>query len=104
MVLNLLRNSAEAIRSEGQGSLITLEAVEKGDDVILRVTDDGPGVSHPEELFQPFKSNKPNGSGLGLVYCERQVVQRFIGRIQDRNRPQPEHGACFTITLPRCRV
>ena len=104
VLLNLLRNSAEAIRNGGQGSSITLEATAEGDNVMLCVSDDGPGVSHPEELFQPFKSTKPNGSGLGLVYCERQVVKRFGGKIHDRNRPPPEHGACFTITLPRCRA
>ncbi len=103
VLLNLLRNSAEAIRDTGQGDSITLEAGTDGENVMLRVTDDGPGISRPEDLFQPFKSTKPYGSGLGLVYCERQVVKRFGGKIRDQNRLPPEHGACFTITLPRWR-
>jgi signal transduction histidine kinase len=95
VLLNLLRNSAEAIRDSGRGGSVSLEAWAEGDKAMLRVADDGPGLSRPEDLFQPFKSSKPYGSGLGLMYCQRQVERRFGGG----NRP--EGGACFTLALPR---
>lgn len=99
VLLNLLRNSAEAIRDAGHGGSVGLEAWADGGKLMLRVADDGPGITEPESLFQPFKSSKPYGSGLGLMYCQRQVEKRFGGRISGCNRPQG--GACFTIELPR---
>jgi len=97
VLLNLLRNSAEAIRDEGQGGAISLEARAEGDWVKLRVEDDGPGISQPDELFQPFRSTKDYGTGLGLVHCKRQV-ERFGGNIKGGNRA--DGGAWFEIALP----
>jgi len=97
VLLNLLRNSAEAIRDEGQGGAIVLEARPEGEQVKIRLEDDGPGISQPDELFQPFKSTKDYGTGLGLVHCKHQVG-RFGGSIKGGNRA--EGGAWFEIVLP----
>jgi signal transduction histidine kinase len=97
VLLNLLRNSAEAILSAGRGGSIWLGATRDGDQISLRVSDDGPGLSQPHKLFQPFQTTKPRGMGLGLCYCKR-TVEGFGGTIQGGNRP--EGGACFVIRLP----
>jgi len=99
VLLNLLRNSAEAIHDEGRGGTVSLEARVEGDWVKLRVTDDGPGIGQPDALFQPFRSSKDYGTGLGLVHCKRQV-ERLGGSIEGGNRP--EGGAWFEIALPVC--
>ncbi len=97
VLLNLLRNSAEAILGAGRGGTIWLDAARDGDQVSLRVSDDGPGLSQPDKLFQPFQTTKPQGMGLGLCYCKR-TVEGFGGTIQGGNRP--EGGTCFVIRLP----
>jgi signal transduction histidine kinase len=69
------------------------------DEVQITITDTGKGIS-PEvasQLFTPFVSSKPTGTGLGLCISKR-VVEEHGGRIAAGNRP--EGGACFTITLP----
>ncbi|MFM8330819.1 MAG: sensor histidine kinase [Candidatus Methylumidiphilus sp.] len=98
VLLNLLRNAAEAISDADQGGAISLAAATEDGQLVLRVSDDGPGLARPEVLFQPFKSGKAYGAGLGLVCCQWQVERRFGGTLSGANRPQG--GACFTITLP----
>jgi two-component system, NtrC family, sensor histidine kinase PilS len=71
-----------------------------GDDVVLFVDDDGPGV--PEELrqriFEPFFTTRPDGNGLGLATCH-QLVQRN-GGVMGATRAPRLGGARFTIRLP----
>jgi signal transduction histidine kinase len=98
VLLNLLRNSAEAIHDEGRGGSISLWARAEGDGVKIRVEDDGPGIAQPEELFVPFKTTKSYGTGLGLVHC-KSLVESFGGGIKGGNRMGG--GAWFEIVLPR---
>jgi signal transduction histidine kinase len=67
--------------------------------VRLRICDTGPGIPPEiqERLFQPFATNKPHGTGLGLFLTGR-ILDEHGGTISAVNRP--EGGACFTITLP----
>jgi len=95
---NLLRNAAEAIRGSGKGGRVWLDTGLAGNEVKIRVADDGPGLAEPSALFTPFKTGKPQGMGMGLVYCERRVKD-FGGGIQGGNRP--EGGAWFEIVLSR---
>lgn len=97
VLLNLLRNSAEAIRDEGKGGGISLEAGAEAGMVKIRVEDDGPGLGWPGELFVPFRTSKDYGTGLGLVHC-KSLVESFGGSIKGGNRM--EGGAWFEIALP----
>jgi signal transduction histidine kinase len=95
---NLLRNAAEAIQQSGQGSTISLSASADAEKVSILVCDDGPGLREPETLFTPFKTDKPQGMGMRLVYCERRV-RDFGGSIQGGNGA--DGGAWFAIKLDR---
>ena len=92
-------NALEAIGRDGH---VEIALHDHGHQVQIRITDDGPGMS-PEErrhLFDPFYSARQagRGLGLGLSKCWR-IVTNHGGRIDVDS--QPEHGATFTITLPR---
>jgi signal transduction histidine kinase len=65
----------------------------------LMVTDTGEGISPEmmENLFTPFASTKPTGSGLGLSISKR-IMEEHGGSIAAANRTP--RGACFTLTLP----
>ena len=97
VLLNLLRNSAEAIRDGNSGGSISLYAMAEENSVKIRVEDDGPGINQPEELFVPFKTTKAYGTGLGLVHC-KSLVESLGGSIRGGNRM--EGGAWVEITLP----
>ncbi len=82
-LLNLIRNSVEAI-PEGVAGKVTLRAASAGPGgVTISVEDDGPGL--PEKvrarLFAPFVSTKASGTGLGLPISKK-VVEALGGRLR----------------------
>ncbi len=97
-LLNLMRNSMEAIGDVGRGT-IEIEAVLAGAAFVeIRVRDTGPGF--PPDLaanpFLPFSSTKKEGLGIGLPLC-RSIIEAHGGRIWlDTNAT----GAAVHFTLP----
>ena len=94
--LNLLKNAFEATE-EGGG--VSLSARKYLDQLIIRITDDGCGMT-PETLaaiFTPFSSGKAGGTGLGLAIT-RKIIQAHYGMIEVASTPH--RGTTFTITLP----
>ncbi len=70
------------------------------DPVILKVSDDGPGISEDDldRIFDPFFSKRPGGSGLGLAIVHR-AVREHRGTILVES--SPDRGTHFTVCLPR---
>jgi signal transduction histidine kinase len=100
-LVNLLRNAVEATppeRRNEQGA-IRLEASRRDGEVVLAVGDRGKGVdaSRREEIFLPFYSTKPSGSGFGLAIVAS-IAQLHGGTVDVG--PRPEGGALFTLRLP----
>ncbi|MCC5875827.1 MAG: PAS domain-containing protein [Candidatus Sumerlaeia bacterium] len=97
VLTNLVLNAAEAIDG---GGAIRVSARQQGDNVVLEVEDDGPGI--PEEfrarIFDPFFTTKSGGTGLGLSICY-QIVLSHNGTISVA-RPGDGKGGCFTVRLP----
>jgi two-component system sensor histidine kinase HydH len=95
VLINLIRNAAQAMEGNGR---VTVETAEGVNEAILRVSDTGPGFSS-EALrrgFDPFFTTRSRGSGLGLAIARR-IVDNHGGRIQLRNR-SPRGGEVI-ITL-----
>jgi signal transduction histidine kinase len=97
VLLNVIGNALEASRQGGRVSV----SVQRGGKGIVAITvkDRGPGVGSgdPEELFEPFKTTKVRGSGLGLA-VSRQIISLFGGGIHLSNNS--DGGACCTIEIP----
>jgi signal transduction histidine kinase len=97
VMVNLFLNALDAMGSEGRLE-VHLTPADTGT-IRLKICDTGPGI--PAEiqgkLFQPFATNKPHGTGLGL-YLSGRILDEHGGAISANNRT--EGGACFTITLP----
>ena len=91
--LNLAKNSQRAMEGRDEKDL-TIRASFDGSSVIVRFIDTGPGVAHPEQLFEPFQPGA-QASGLGL-YLSRIFVRAFQGDIE--YEPQPV-GCCFAVVL-----
>jgi signal transduction histidine kinase len=66
--------------------------------VEIWVQDDGPGLANPQNLFVPFFTTKPSGSGIGLVLC-RQIVENHGGSLFLENRADRQ-GTIARIRLP----
>ena len=99
VLLNLLKNSAEAF--EGRGGSITVRARAEGSWVLVEIQDDGPGVA-PDlqaQVFEPFFTTKEAGQGTGLgLSITRRIVEEHGGEI---GLESPEAGgSCFRVRLP----
>ena len=99
LLINLTKNGAEAAEATGGGVRLSWRLVEKPTPALeIRVDDDGPGLPPSANLFVPFFTTKPGGSGIGLVLC-RQIAEAHGGTLSLANRPQ---GGCrATLRLPR---
>jgi len=105
VLVNLVRNAAEAIDGSGTvtlrtRSVRTLLGGRETDAVVLEVSDTGKGIPHEAEkhLFDPFFSTKETGTGLGLTIAAR-IVEKHGGVLQYQTRPG--HGTTFGVVLPR---
>jgi two-component system sensor histidine kinase KdpD len=102
VLANLFENAAKYTPA---GSTITLKARREGVQIVIDVSDDGPGLPavDVETLFRKFsrgdKESSTPGVGLGLAIC-RAIVQAHGGHISAFNRQAPEHGAVLRFTLP----
>ena len=98
VVLNLMRNSIDAMQDSARRNLEVATHPLPDDMVEISVADTGPGIS-PEvadKLFQPFITTKSTGMGVGLSIC-RTIVEAHGGKIWVE--PNPGGGAVFRFTL-----
>ncbi len=92
--LNLTQNSRRALEGRPD-ACITITAYPMGGSVVVRVADNGPGITAPETLFQPFQPGAAS-AGLGL-YVSRAIVRTYGGELQYARRTGE---ACFVLELP----
>ncbi len=94
---NLLRNAAEAA-SQGGGH-VSVEVAQEPAEVVIRVSDDGPGIpaEHAQRVFEPFFTTKARGTGLGLATVHG-LVNDHRGTI--RFDSPARGGTCFEVRLP----
>jgi signal transduction histidine kinase len=69
-----------------------------GSNVEIVVRDEGPGLSNTANLFVPFFTTKPGGSGIGLV-LSRQIAEAHGGTLTLENRPG-RRGCEAKLSLP----
>ena len=108
MLTNLIDN---AVSFSPQGGLVEIAATLADDEVIIRVSDEGPGVPEQdrEAVFRRFHSERPSSenfgkhSGLGLAIA-RTIVEGHHGQISVRDRVDGKPGACFEVALPSAEV
>jgi signal transduction histidine kinase len=105
VVLNLVRNAAEAMDGAGGRNRLLLRvesAIYDSENVLVAVEDTGPGIDpkHMDRIFDSFFTTKSQGMGMGLSIC-RSIVESHGGRLwvsSDDGR-----GCVFSVKLPTYR-
>jgi two-component system sensor histidine kinase ChvG len=101
---NLIDN---AVSFSPPGGIVEISATRTDREIIIRVTDEGPGVPIQErqDIFRRFHTERPSGesfgkhSGLGLAIA-RTIIEGHEGTIEVRDREDGARGACFEIAIP----
>lgn len=101
IIFNLLVNSSQSIKNadDGRRGEIDLNVSHDEEFLIIDILDNGPGIDEEKiiQLFKPFFTTKPQGTGLGLV-LSRNLAIKMGGNLQ--YCPNPTHGAHFKLTIP----
>ncbi len=96
LLINLLRNAVDAALETAGG--VGVNWRRNGTYVEVAVEDEGPGLGSTANLFVPFFTTKPGGSGIGLV-LSRQIAEAHGGTLVLRNR-ETERGCEALLRLP----
>lgn len=101
VIINLVRNAVEAMNG-AEAPELTMTVEMTGDGFVqASFADNGPGLppDRVSNLFQPFKSSKSTGMGIGLIIC-RSIVEAHNGRIWAQNNAGGGATFCFSLSMP----
>ena len=99
LLINLVRNAADAALETGGGVEAGWKLAPGGRRALeIWIADRGPGLANTANLFVPFFTTKPGGSGIGLVLC-RQIAEAHGGALTLENRSDGP-GCLARLTLP----
>jgi nitrogen fixation/metabolism regulation signal transduction histidine kinase len=96
LLINLIKNAVEATAETDGGVAVSWRRA--GDRLELSVVDEGPGLPSSQNLFVPFFTTKPGGTGIGLV-LGRQIAEAHGGTLELASRSD-RRGAVATLRLP----
>jgi two-component system, NtrC family, nitrogen regulation sensor histidine kinase NtrY len=82
LLINVIRNAADASLETGGGVRVGWER--ENSHLVVWVRDEGPGLPNTSNLFVPFFTTKPTGSGIGLV-LSRQIAEAHGGSLTLQN-------------------
>jgi len=99
LLINLITNAADAALTTGGGVRVHWGPALGSQEFEVAVEDDGPGLPETSNLFVPFFTTKPTGSGIGLV-LSRQIAEAHGGTLTIANRADGAHGCVARLQLP----
>ncbi|MEH7223813.1 ATP-binding protein [Bacillus sp. JJ1566] len=96
VLINIIKNAIEAVGNDG---LLTIDAFSNDNDIIVKITDNGPGMTREQlsKIGTPFYSTKDKGTGVGLTICF-QIIEQLKGSIEVESAIGK--GTSFIIKLP----
>jgi nitrogen fixation/metabolism regulation signal transduction histidine kinase len=105
MLINLVQNAADAALSSetaDHAPAVEISLSTTSSQVVVSICDNGPGLMNPANLFVPFYTTKPTGTGVGLVLAQ-QIAVGHRGSVRLANRTDAS-GCKAEVRLPLLRV
>jgi two-component system, NtrC family, nitrogen regulation sensor histidine kinase NtrY len=98
VLLNLIKNAIEANEDNSNATIRIVSDVDKDNRPEICVIDNGHGISEKnlDEIFVPFFTTRPNGSGIGLS-ISRQIMRVHGGNLKVKSRPEEETIFCLSF-------
>jgi PAS domain S-box-containing protein len=97
VLINLMRNGLEAMETSEGARTLGVRVRASGGVVRVEVSDAGPGIEHPERIFESFFTTKEGGMGMGLA-ISRSIVEAHGGQLWVARNDRG--GSTFIFTLP----
>jgi nitrogen fixation/metabolism regulation signal transduction histidine kinase len=102
-LINLTRNAAEAALSGDAAPEVQIAWKNVDREIAITISDNGPGLFNASNLFVPFYTTKPTGTGIGLVLAQ-QIAQAHKGSVHLANRADGHAGCIAELRLPLLSV
>ena len=101
--INLIKNSEEAFLEKIEKNLnfkgnIDIDIIDNNDYIIIRLIDNGPGITDAKKAMTPYFTTKKTGTGLGLPIVTK-IVNEHSGNFSIQNNK--DNGTIIIITLPK---
>jgi len=101
-LINLVRNAVDAASSsdvpDPSAPAVRICWTQSDEEVVISITDSGPGLTNEANLFVPFYTTKPEGTGIGLMLAQ-QIAEAHSGSVRLSNRLNT-HGCVAELRLP----
>ena len=103
--INLIKNSEESFEELKQKEPnfkgnIDIEIATNNDYIVIRIIDNGPGITDAKKAMTPYFTTKKTGSGLGLPIVTK-IINEHNGKISIKNKNKNDKGTIVTIALPK---
>jgi signal transduction histidine kinase len=100
VLLNIVKNAFEAMPEGGQFTIRACLKPDSQENIEIAFIDNGIGIKKEnlDRLFNPFFTTKIRGTGLGLAFCRRIIVERHHGKIHIES--EENRGTTVKVELP----
>ena len=108
VIINLIKNSEESFEDKLKKNpnfkgIIEIEITDNNDYIVVKLTDNGPGITDAKKAMTPYFTTKKTGTGLGLPIVTK-IINEHSGNFSIKNKKKDGTGTLIRISLPKANA